>query len=237
MKAPQPIAIVSLGAATPEDISMRAYGKLQKADEIYCLGEAAHRIVAALPEGTALAQRCQILEIPMSSDRTEAIRYYEQLATRLIEQQGRGLACSVVTIGDAGTYATVQYLADLLRQAGAEIEIVPGIPYYIAAAAAFGQGLVRQDESLLVLSKVSSESQLREALAQGGHTVVVMKLSRCANIVREVIAEDNYDFIYAEHLGNPDLGLLTSDRDTFLSRQPIPYFSLIIIRPSQHTSN
>lgn len=236
MKAPRPIAIVSLGAATPEDISIRAYGKLQKADEIYCLGEAAHRIVAALSEGTALAQRCQILEIPMSSDRTEAISYYERLATRLMEQQGRGLACSVVTIGDAGTYATVQYLADRLRQAGAEIEVVPGIPYYIAAAAAFGEGLVRQDESLLILSKVASASQLREALAQG-HTVVVMKLSRCANIVREVIAEDNYDFIYAEHLGNPALELLTSDRETLLACQPIPYFSLIIIRPSQQTSN
>lgn len=232
MKATHPIAIVSLGSATPEDISMRAYGKLQTADEIYCLGEAAHRIVAALPEGTALAQRCQILEIPMSSDRTEAIRYYEQLATRLLDQQGRGLACSVVTIGDAGTYATVQYLADLLRQAGAEMEVVPGIPYYIAAAAAFGQGLVRQDESLLVLSKVASESQLREALGQG-HTVVVMKLSRCADIVREVIAEDNNDFIYAEHLGNPALELLTSDRETLLARQPIPYFSLIIVRSSR----
>ena len=232
MKATHPIAIVSLGSATPEDISMRAYGKLQTADEIYCLGEAAHRIVAALPEGTALAQRCQILEIPMSSDRTEAIRYYEQLATRLLDQQGRGLACSVVTIGDAGTYATVQYLADLLRQAGAAIEVVPGIPYYIAAAAAVGQGLVRQDESLLVLSKVSSESQLREALGQG-HTVVVMKLSRCADIVREVIAEDNNDFIYAEHLGNPALELLTSDRETLLTRQSIPYFSLIIVRPSR----
>ena len=234
MKAPHPIAIVSLGAATPEDISMRAYGKLQTADEIYCLGEAAHRIVATLPEGAALAQRCQILEIPMSSDRTEAIRYYEQLATRLLDQQGRGLACSIVTIGDAGTYATVQYLADLLRQARAEVEVVPGIPYYIAAAAAFGQGLVRQDESLLVLSKVDSESQLREALVQG-HTVVVMKLSRCADIVREVIAEDGYDFIYAEHLGNPALELLASDRETLLARQPIPYFSLIIIRP--HRSN
>ena len=235
MKAQHPIAIVSLGAATPEDISMRAYGKLHAADEIYCLGEAAHRIVAALPEGTALAQRCQILEIPMSSDRTEAIRYYEQLATRLLDQQGRGLACSVVTIGDAGTYATVQYLVDFLRQADAEIEVVPGIPYYIAAPAAFGQGLVRQDESLLVLSKVSSESQLREALAQG-HTVVVMKLSRCADIIREVIAEGNYDFIYAELLGNPALELLTSDRETLLTRQPIPYFSLIIIRPSRRIS-
>lgn len=236
MKAPHPIAIVSLGAATPEDISMRAYGKLQTADEIYCLGEVAHRIVATLPEGTALAQRCQILEIPMSSDRTEAIRYYEQLATRLLDQQGRGLACSIVTIGDAGTYATVQYLADLLRQARAEVEVVPGIPYYIAAAAAFGQGLVRQDESLLVLSKVDSESQLREALVQG-HTVVVMKLSRCADIVREVIAEDNYDFIYAEHLGNPALELLSKDRETLLARQPIPYFSLIIIRPRRGSTH
>ncbi|MDY3112114.1 MAG: precorrin-2 C(20)-methyltransferase [Porphyromonas sp.] len=232
MKAPHPIAIVSLGAATPEDISMRAYGKLQTADEIYCLGEAAHRIVAALPEGTHLAQRCQILEIPMSSDRTEAIRYYEQLATRLLDQQSRGLACSVVTIGDAGTYATVQYLVDLLRQADAEVEVVPGIPYYIAAAATVGEGLVRQDESLLVLSKVTSESQLRKALAQG-HTVVVMKLSRCADIVRKVIAEDGYDFIYAEHLGNPALELLTSDLETLLARQPIPYFSLIIVRPSR----
>ena len=236
MKAQHPIAIVSLGAATPEDISMRAYGKLQAADEIYCLGEAAHRIVAALPEGTHLAQRCQILEIPMSSDRTEAIRYYEQLATRLLDQQGRGLACSVVTIGDAGTYATVQYLADLLRQAGAEMEVVPGIPYYIAAAAAFGQGLVRQDESLLVLSKVASESQLREALAQG-HTVVVMKLSRCADIVREVIAEGDCPFIYVEHLGNPALELLSSDLETLLTRQPIPYFSLIIIRPTRSTAH
>lgn len=215
---------------------MRAYGKLQTADEIYCLGEAAHRIVAALPEGAHLAQRCKILEIPMSSDRTEAIRYYELLATRLLDQQGRGLACSVVTIGDAGTYATVQYLADLLRQTDAEVEVVPGIPYYIAAAAAVGQGLVRQDESLLVLSKVASESQLREALAQG-HTVVVMKLSRCADIVREVIAEGGYSFIYAEHLGNPALELLSSDRETLLARQPIPYFSLIIIRPTQSTAH
>ena len=64
-----------------------------------------------------------------------------------------------------------------------------------------------------------------------------MKLSRCADIVREVIAEDNHDFIYAEHLGNPALELLTSDRDTLLARQPIPYFSLIIIRPSRSSSH
>ena len=113
---------------------------------------------------------------------------------------------------------------------------MPGIPYYIAAAAAFGQGLVRQDESLLVLSKVSRESQLREALAQG-HTVVVMKLSRCADIVREVIAEGDYPFIYVEHLGNPALELLSSDLETLLTRQPIPYFSLIIIRPTRSTAH
>ena len=110
------------------------------------------------------------------------------------------------------------------------------IPYYIAAAAAVGEGLVRQDESLLVLSKVDSEFQLREALAQG-HTVVVMKLSRCADIVREVIAEGDYGFIYAEHLGNPALELLTSDRETLLARQPIPYFSLIIIRPHRSSTH
>ena len=95
---------------------------------------------------------------------------------------------------------------------------------------------MRQDESLLVLSKVASESQLRKALVHG-HTVVVMKLSRCADIVCEVIAEDNYDFIYAEHLGNPALELLSSDRETLLARQPIPYFSLIIIRPSRSSSH
>lgn len=227
-----PIQIVSLGSGDPRHITLRAYDELTKADEIYCLGSAARQIIERLPEGASLATKCRVVELAMKKDRTDASKTYASLAEQVTLARKAGQAVSVVTIGDAGTYASVQYLCDILSAHQVAYDIIPGVPYYISAVAALGKDLVRQEDSLLLLSQVRDEKQLQDALT-AGHVVAVMKLSRCADIVKAVVQRGDYQIIYAEYLGDPERELVTDDRYVLEEDYQYPYFSLMIIRPER----
>ena len=65
---------------------------------------------------------------------------------RLEQKAGKRLAVAVE--GDAGIYASVHYVLDLLEENGIPVEQLPGIPSFIAAEAAAKLHLISQKEIL-----------------------------------------------------------------------------------------
>lgn len=61
---------------------------------------------------------------------------------RLEQKAGKRLAVAVE--GDAGIYASVHYVLDLLEENGIPVEQLPGIPSFIAAEAAAKLHLISQ---------------------------------------------------------------------------------------------
>ncbi len=73
-----------------------------------------------------------LFSLPMSKDRTKAIKVYRQLFEEMRLEQKAGKRLAVAVEGDAGIYASVHYVLDLLEENGIPVEQLPGIPSFIA---------------------------------------------------------------------------------------------------------
>ena len=91
---------------------------------------------------------------------------------------------AVAVEGDAGIYASVHYVLDLLEENGIPVEQLPGIPSFIAAEAAAKLHLISQKERLVIIPGNITSDELDMYLSHH-HVPVIMKLSQCADIVQD----------------------------------------------------
>ena len=80
------------------------------------------------------------------------------------------------TLGDVSVYSSFCYVMDLVRAAGYETVMIPGVPSFCASAAALGRSLTEMNEPLHILP-AGGHLSLPEALALPG-TKVLMKAGR-----------------------------------------------------------
>ena len=232
------IQFVSLVPGDPELITLKGLRALQKADAIYC-----PTTVTKLPDGEvryasraaeivkALEidhERVRSLLIPMSRDRSEAQRVYDQFVAELCKPAHRHLQIVVAAEGDVGFYSSVHYLMDQLREQEVEVEQIAGVPAFIAAGARAKLHIVKQKERLMVIPGDTTASDLMKWVEEE-YTVVVMKLNACQSAVQHCMEHHpNYSYSYFENLGMPQERCITDVGS--LSSMTYPYFSLMIIR-------
>ncbi len=232
----KPISIVSLGPGDPELLTLGALHDLQRADVIFCptTGPADAEVEASRAGRLLLAsgiarERIRLFELGMRGDRRSALETYDAVARAAVEVSDEGQEVAVAAEGDAGIYASVHYIGDRIAALGRVVRYRAGIPAFIAAGAAAGMHLVKQRESLLVVPDLRDAAHA-ESLVTSGMTVVIMKLSQNADLVRALLAaHPAAGWHYFENLGSPLECHLTSP-DEILARC-FPYFSLLILRP------
>ncbi len=238
----KPISIVSLGPGDPELLTIGALHDLQRADVIFCPttgsadGEAEVDVAASRAGRLLLAsgiarERIRLFELGMRGDRRDALATYDAVARAAVEASDEGSQVAIAAEGDAGIYASVHYIGDRIAALGHAVRYRAGIPAFIAAGALAGLHLIKQRESLIVVPELRDAAQA-EALVASGITVVIMKLSQNADLVRALLAaHPAAGWHYFENLGSPHECHLTAP-DEILARR-FPYFSLLILRPEK----
>ena len=121
---------------------------------------------------------------------------------------------AVAVEGDAGIYASVHYVLDLLEENGIPVEQLPGIPSFIAAEAAAKLHLISQKERLVIIPGNITSDELDMYLSHH-HVPVIMKLS------------PQYSYHYFENISTAEE--YHSSHQAELKRRVFPYFSLMII--------
>lgn len=223
---------ISLGPGDPELITIKALKALQQADIIYCPGtptkSRARDILQALPLDI---NRVQLFQVPMSKDRTEANRVYDNICEEINRHVNNSLSVAIVAEGDSGFYSSVNYMFDKLAAMHLPVTTIAGVPAFIAAGALSGLHIVKQEEKLVVLPGITTHGELHELLSTN-HVVVIMKLSQCtAEIHRFMHANPHHEYHYYENVGTPEELHLTAYNG--IIERNYPYFSLMIIRPGK----
>lgn len=119
----RPIYFVSLGPGDAELITLKSLHALQQADIIYCPSTVREpdKILsraATLLHKLGIKGDIHLFSLPMSKDRTKAIKVYRQLFEEMRLEQKAGKRLAVAVEGDAGIYASVHYVLDLLEENG-----------------------------------------------------------------------------------------------------------------------
>lgn len=233
------IRFVSLGPGDPELITVKGLHALQKADVIFCPATA-HKSsevgpvsfssrAAEIVQALGIEQKhISLFHVPMSRDREAARRAYDQLAVEVCRARRKRMEVVVVAEGDAGFYSSIHYLFDKLQANQIEVELIAGVPAFIAAGATAGLHIVKQTERLLVIPGTATAYELISQVKEG-QVVVIMKLSACQAAVRTCIAtHPEFLYYYFEQVGTKEELCVTNPAQ--LMSMSFPYFSLLIIR-------
>lgn len=218
---------VGVGPGDPELMTLKAIRLIRENDVIAVPGKVAkeavaYQIAAAVVPELADKELVSVY-MPMIKDRA-LIDAEHRKGAKLLEQyldQGKNVV--YITLGDPTVYCTFSYLQHILEADGYQVELVPGIPSFCAAAARLGLPLVEWDEPLHVVPAVHKTG---DELDQPG-TYVLMKSASHMAEVKDLLRSSGRDVQAVENCS-------METEKVYRSVEEIPddagYFSLIIAK-------
>ncbi|HOI40792.1 MAG TPA: precorrin-2 C(20)-methyltransferase [Methanobacterium sp.] len=127
---------------------------------------------------------------PMIEDKMELEIYWTDAAQLIMDELEKGRDVSFITLGDPSIYSTFSYIANIIKDEGYLVEMIPGITSFTSCAASAGITLGEKDEIVIVVPKV--DQRLKEIL-EHADTAVIMKTSRHSGMLEEIINDDSRD--------------------------------------------
>ena len=224
-----PVSFLSLGPGDPELLTLKVVKALREADIVVVPSTTDKSRAAEIIREWCDEDRMYRYELPMQKDRTAVRKVYDDICQQVVAWYNEEKHVAIVVEGDVSIYASIHYVMDQLQAKGIPVVQLPGIPSFIAAAASEGLSLVSQQQRLAVLPGDADETTLLDLL-KNNHVVVIMKLSMCADVVKEFLRRHPGTMChYFENIGTTE-AYHTTEHAEILSRQ-WPYFSLCVLYP------
>lgn len=168
------------------------------------------------------------IDFPMVADEEIFIQAGKEAADIIQEYTKKGKNIGFVTLGDASVYSTYGYIVNALPKS-VEIETIPGITSFCAAAALANRPLVKKDEILTILPMNASDERIDEAIS-ASDACVFMKIykreDRVINHLKKHHMDD--DGILAQRCGFVDAQIHNDVEEKL--QQNNDYLTLVLSR-------
>lgn len=222
------VMLVSLGTGGAGVITVDSMKALNNADLIiYPCNSKGKGKAWELLDALGVIEKSSGFTLPMKVDRSEAIEVYSEMSREAELAARSGKSVVIAVEGDAGIFASMHYVAELLCKNGITVRQLPGIPSFIAASAMAGLHLVSGDERLIIIPGNASCREI-ESYYNAGHNIVVMKASRSKSEILDFIKKyPSAEIHYYENVSTSDECHITDHQ--LIGSAAFPYFSLVII--------
>ncbi len=225
---------IGVGPGDSELISLKAVRILGSVHTIFAASSTKNSHSIAMrtarphfPETTPVIR----LSFPMTRDRKILEECWRQNAATIIKELEKGKDVAFITLGDPLTYSTYGYVVREMKKIASHVEIqtIPGIASYQAAAALIDVPLAEGEESLLILSGAKGGEHLRRLGTQVDN-IVMLKTYRHFQDIYSVLEEMNLveSTVCIRSCGQPDEKIITDIREIADRKQN--YFTLLIIK-------
>ena len=226
---------VSLGPGDPELITRRGWAALQSgARWIYPTKKAeefSYALSIVQRGGLAVPTDAVELVFPMTRDAQALGRAWALAATRTVELLAEGRDAVFLVEGDASTFATFGHLARVVRELVPEVEVetIPGVSSFAAAAATTGLPLAEEDETLAIIPTAYGIAVI-DHLLDDFDTLILLKVKPLLDDVLDLLERRGLlaTSCFIEKVGSPDERIvhdLATLRDTSVN-----YLSLLLVR-------
>lgn len=129
----------------------------------------------------------EYIDFPMVTDEQVFIEAGKKAAVIIEEFVRQGKNVGFITLGDPGVYSTYGYIVNAVK-GKVDIETIPGIPCFCAAAAMANKPLVEKDEILSIIPMNADDDKINKVIASGD-AFAFMKIykreERLINILKE----------------------------------------------------
>lgn len=225
----------SLGPGDPELITRRAWAALQSgARWLYPVKKAEESSYAlAIVERGGIAVPADAVELvfPMTRDADILAKAWVRAATQTVALLAAGRDLVFLVEGDASTFATFGHLARVVRELVPEVEVetIPGVSSFAAAAASTGTTLAEEDETFAVIPAAYGIGVIDHLLDEFD-TLALLKVKPLLDEIldllerRELLASS----VFIEKVGSPQERIV---RDVASLRgEKVNYLSLLLVQ-------
>ncbi len=225
----------SLGPGDPELITRRAWSALHSnARWLYPVKKAEEKSYAlSIVErgGVAIPADAVELIFPMTRDVEILGKAWARAAARTVELLAEGRDVVFLVEGDASTFATFGHLARVVRELAPEVDVetIPGVSSFAAAAATAGLPLAEEDETLAVIPTAYGAGVIDHLLDEFD-TLILLKVKPLLDEVLELLERRGLlaTSCFIEKVGSPEERIL---RDVAsLKGEKVNYLSLMLVQ-------
>ena len=180
---------VGVGAGDGSYITLGALRALEQADIIAVpvkkYGEKSTALEIIRKEFDTDKKEISELEFRMSGDTKIREESRRNSAEKIISTLKDGKDVAMITLGDVSVYSTCTYVHNAVKNAGFELEIIPGITSFCAAADKAQISLCEGNESVAIIP--SLKSNLLEKYSADFDTVVIMKSGNDTDVIYDIL--------------------------------------------------
>ncbi len=225
----------SLGPGDPELITRRSWAVLQSgARWLYPVKkaeESSYALSIVERGGLAVPADAEELVFPMTRDAEILLKAWANAAARTVELLAEGRDLVFLVEGDASTFATFGHLARVVRELVPEIEVetIPGVSSFAAAAASAEMSLAEEDETLAIIPAAYGVGVIDHLLDEFD-TLVLLKVKPLMDEVIELLERRGLlaTSCFIEKVGSPDERIV---RDVAsLKGEKVNYLSLMLVQ-------
>ena len=182
---------IGTGPGDPELLTIKAVNAIQKCDVIAVpVAGSGERAAFSIVEKYLVGKELLECRFAMEKDMAKRKAARQQAAAGIMRFLDKGKNVGFVTLGDPTTYSTYMYVHEIIADKGIDVEIIPGVTSYAAAAAAFGIALCEGEEALTIIP-ASYDADIDELLNRPGNKVI-MKSGENLIRVLEKLKKDSY---------------------------------------------
>ena len=225
----------SLGPGDPELITRRAWAVLNgDARWLYPVKkaeESSYALSIVTRGGLNVPADAEELVFPMTRDAEILTKAWARAAARTVELLAEGRDLVFLVEGDASTFATFGHLARVVRELVPEVEVetIPGVSSFAAAAATTGTTLAEEDETLAVIPAAYGVEVIDHLLDEFD-TLVLLKVKPLVDEVLELLERRELlgSSVFIEKVGAPEQRIV---RDVAsLKGEKVNYLSLMLVQ-------
>ena len=201
----------SLGPGDPELITRRAWAALQSgARWLYPVKkaeESSYALSIVERGGIAVPGDAVELVFPMTRDAAILAKAWSRAAVQTVELLAEGRDLVFLVEGDASTFATFGHLARVVRELVPEVDVetIPGVSSFAAAAATTGVTLAEEDETFAIIPAAYGVEVIDHLLDEFD-TLALLKVKPLVDEIldllerRELLATS----VFIEKVGSPN---------------------------------
>ena len=183
--------------------------------------------------GITVPETSIALVFPMTHDKAILARYWVKAAQTVLEILKQGQRVLFLVEGDASTYSTFQHLTKTVKglDANIEVETIPGVPSFNAAAARAGMPLADTDDTVAIIP-AGYGITLIEHLLEDFDTLVLLKVKPLLDDIIDLLESKSLleQSCFIEKVGSAEEKVIHDVSE--LKGRKVNYLSLLIVHNS-----
>lgn len=209
---------IGTGPGASDLLTIRAVNILNDADFIFAPNNRGKNMALDTAQPYLGSKEPVLLDFPMGKSNEETYRDAMETIDRCLKP---GMKGAFLNIGDSTIYSTFMNMVNVYHPDDMNIELVPGIPSFVAAANVIQQNITLKGETFLLCDDPE------KIVFDGVDTVALLKTSGNLEDTLARLEDNGFVYFYVSRASFPEEKVLTNREDILKEKN---YMSLILAR-------